>query len=247
MNYLDSLSGAVGLVAPEAMLVLAACAMYLAAVFKKSEDIYGKLSLILLIIAAFWMTPAPESYAGLGLFRSDAISLYARWIGLLSGIALVLLSWGRVSHQIAGEYYATLLLAIAGTNLVAASNDLVTLFLSLELISIPTYLLLYLLKSTLPSREAVTKYFLLSIFSSALLLYGLSFFFGATGTTNLEGMRKTLASSEASQYPEMLTLGLIFVSAGLGFRLTAAPFHFYAPDVYEGAPTLPVTLLAVIP
>ncbi len=247
LNYLSSLSGAISLVAPEAMLVLAACLFYAAAPFKKSEDIYGKLSFLLLIIAAFLLTPQPASFAGAGLFRGDAISLFARWLGILTGIGLVLLSWGRVSKHIAGEYYATLLIAIAGTNLVAASNDLVSLFLSLELISIPTYLLLYLLRGTMKSREATTKYFLLSIFSSALLLYGLSFFYGATGTTNLEGMRRTLASSPALQYPEVLTLGLIFVAAGLGFRLTAAPFHFYAPDVYEGAPTLPVTLLSVIP
>lgn len=247
LNYLASLSGAISLVAPEAMLVLAACVMYLVAPFKKSEDIYGKLSFLLLIIALFLLTPQPASYAGAGLFRADAMSLYARWIGFLSGVALVLLSWGRVSKQIAGEYYATLLIAICGTNLVAASNDLVSLFLSLELISIPTYLLLYLLKGTLKSREATTKYFLLSIFSSALLLYGLSFFYGATGTTNLEGMRATLSAAQPVQYPEVLTLGLIFVAAGLGFRLTAAPFHFYAPDVYEGAPTLAVTLLSVIP
>ncbi|HQR42272.1 MAG TPA: NADH-quinone oxidoreductase subunit N [Gemmatales bacterium] len=245
--YLESLSGAVSLIKPEALLILAACVFYAFAPFRKDEGLWGKLSFLLLLTACFMLTPAPEHFAGNGLFRADNMSLYARWIGLLSGIGLVLLSWGRVAKEYAGEYYATLLIAIAGTNLVAASNDLVSLFLALELISIPTYLLLYLLKSTMKSREATTKYFLLSIFSSALLLYGMSFFFGATGTTNLEGMRATLRTTPPSQFPEMLTLGLIFVAAGLGFRLTAAPFHFYAPDVYEGAPTLPVTLLSIIP
>lgn len=246
-NYLASLSGAISLVAPEAVLVLAACLVYAAAPFWKGDDIWSKISLLLLVVAAFLMSPQPAEYAGNGLFRSDNMSYYCRWLGLLTGIGLVLLSWGRVPRHFTGEYYATLLIAIAGANLVAASNDLITLFLALELISIPTYVLLYLLHGSLRSREATTKYFLLSIFSSALLLYGLSFFFGATGTTNYEGMRQTLKSAVPNQYPEILTLGLIFVAAGLGFRLTAAPFHFYAPDVYEGAPTLPVTLLAVIP
>lgn len=246
-NYLASLSGAVSLVAPEAMLILAACLYYALAPFWKSEDIWSKVSLILLVLAVFLLSPAPADYAGNGLFRSDSMSFYCRWLGLLTGIGLVLLSWGRVQRHLAGEYYATLLIAIAGANLVACSNDLISLFLSLELISIPTYVLLYLLKGNMQSREATTKYFLLSIFSSALLLYGLSFFFGATGTTNLEGMRQVLKAAAPNQYPEMLTLGLIFVAAGLGFRLTAAPFHFYAPDVYEGAPTLPVALLSVIP
>jgi NADH-quinone oxidoreductase subunit N len=246
-TYLSSLSGSVNLVFPEALVILSACVMYAFAPFRKDEGLYGKFSFLLLVLSCFLLTPNPDVYASNGLFRADNMSLYARWIGFLSGIGLVLLSWGRVSKEIAGEYYATLLIAIAGTNLVAASNDIITLFLSLELISIPTYLLLYLLRGTMLSREATTKYFLLSIFSSALLLYGLSFFFGATGTTNFEGMRSTLAATPPSQFPEMLTLGLIFVVAGLGFRLTAAPFHFYAPDVYEGAPTLPVTLLSVIP
>lgn len=246
-NYLATISGAVSLVAPEAVLVLAACVFYAAAPFFKSEYLWSRLSILLVLLGLFMLTPAPEQYAGVGLFRSDNMSLYCRWIGLLTGMALVLLSFGRIADDHAGEYYATLLIAIAGTNLVAVSNDLVSLFLSLELISIPTYLLLYLLKGTAHSREATTKYFLLSIFSSALLLYGLSFFFGATGTTNLETMRAVLLGTSAAQYPEILTLGLIFVMAGLGFRLTAAPFHFYAPDVYEGAPTLPVTLLSVIP
>ncbi|MFT3881194.1 MAG: NADH-quinone oxidoreductase subunit N [Gemmatales bacterium] len=246
-NYLASLASSVTLVAPEAIVILAACVYFLIAPFFKSEYLWSRLSLILLLLAVFMLTPAPPEIAGNGLFRSDSMSIFIRWIGFLSGGALVMLSMGRVSDRYAGEYYASLLIAVAGTNLVACSNDLITLFLSLELISIPTYLLLYLLRSTERSREATTKYFLLSIFSSALLLYGMSFFFGSTGTTNFEGMRQTLRSASPSQYPEVLTLGLIFVMAGLGFRLTAAPFHFYAPDVYEGAPVLPVTLLSIIP
>lgn len=246
-TYLEALSGAVALIAPEAVLVLVACAYYAVAPFLKSEYFWSRISVLMVLMALFMLTPAPPDLAGSGMFRSDGMSLYCRWIGLLAGMGLVLLSWGRVSDDYAGEYYATLLIAVAGTNLVACSNDLVAIFLSLELISIPTYLLLYLLKGTSRSREATTKYFLLSIFSSALLLYGLSFFFGATGTTNLETMRQTLKATNPAQFPEILTLGLIFVMAGLGFRLTAAPFHFYAPDVYEGAPTLPVTLLAVLP
>lgn len=247
MNYLASISGAVSLVAPEAVVIVVACLYFAVAPFWKSEYLWSRLSMVVLLLSVFLLTPAPPEFAGSGMFRADHVSLFFRWLGFLTGGGLVMLSMGRVSDRYAGEYYASLLLAIAGTNLVAASNDLVTLFLSLELISIPTYLLLYLLKGTMRSREATTKYFLLSIFSSALLLYGMSFFFGATGTTNLEAMRQTLKGTSPAQYPEMLTLGLIFVMAGLGFRLTAAPFHFYAPDVYEGAPTLPVTLLSVIP
>ncbi len=251
MDYLSALSGSVGLVAPEALLILAACVYCAVAPFlktKRQEWLWSRVSLLLLVAAVFMMTPAPTPTADpAGLFRADAFSYFFLWIGLLVGVGLVLLSWGQISNHYAGEYYASVLLVIAGTNLVACANDLTTIFLSLELISIPTYLLLYLTRFTKRTQEATTKYFLLSVFSSGMLLYGLSFFYGSTGTTNLQAMRQVISSADASHLPEMLTLGLIFVVAGLGFRLTAAPFHFYAPDVYEGAPTLPVTLLSVVP
>ena len=100
---------------------------------------------------------------------------------------LVLLLWNQIDDAHAAEAHACLLAIIAGTNLVAASNDLVELFLALELVSIPTYVLLYLVRRDRLTREATVKYFLLSVFSSALVLYGMAWLYGATGTTNLSG------------------------------------------------------------
>jgi NADH-quinone oxidoreductase subunit N len=249
--YLSSLSGAIALVIPETMLILAACIFFAVAPFyrtNRQEWLWSRISILLMLTALFMLSPPPPLTSDpAALFRSDSFSYFCRWLGLLTGFGLVLLSWRQVSNRYAGEYYASLLLIIAGTNLVACANDLTTIFLALELISMPTYLLLYLVRSTRQTQEAVTKYFLLSIFSSAMFLYGLSFFYGATGSTNLQAIRETIKAANPNQFPEILTLGLIFVVAGLGFRLTAAPFHFYAPDVYEGSPTLPITLLSVIP
>jgi NADH-quinone oxidoreductase subunit N len=141
-----------------------------------------------------------------------------------------------------------LLLIVSGVNLTAAANDLVGLFLALELVSIPTYVLLFLPRRDTPAQEAVTKYFLLSIFSSALVLYGFSYLYGTTGTTNLTAMHNALWSEQAATgRPPILVIALVTVVAGLCFRITAVPFHFYAPDVFQGAPTGGAAMLSFVP
>ena len=118
--------------------------------------------------------------------------------------------------------------------LVCSAGDLVLLFLGLELISIPTYILIFLGRRDRASHEATTKYFFLSILSSALLLYGLSFFYGIAGSTDLETIRLRLSGLESGGLASLLPLGVLFIFAGLAFKIAAVPFHFYAPDVYEG-------------
>ena len=178
------------------------------------------------------------------------LATFVRWLALLIGAVLVLFAWDEVPASCAAEYHACLLLIVAGTGLTAAANDLITLFLALELISIPTYLLLYLPRSDGPAQEAAMKYFMLSIFSSALLLFGFSYLYGLGGTTNLTALADALGAKEG-QAPGatrgVLLMALVLVLAGLGFRITAVPFHFYAPDVYQGTATPNAALLAVIP
>src|SRR5205085_3310632 len=139
-----------------------------------------------------------------------------------------------------------LLLVTAGTALTAAAGELITLFLALELISIPTYVLLYLPRADRPAQEAAVKYFLLSIFSSALLLFGFSYLYGLTGTTNLAAILDAL-SGDAGGTAGLALVAVVMVVAGLGFRITAVPFHFYAPDVYQGTATANAALLAFVP
>jgi NADH-quinone oxidoreductase subunit N len=127
------------------------------------------------------------------------------------------------------------------------ANELVVLFLAMELISIPTYVLLYLARSDRPAQEAAMKYFLLSVFSSALLLFGFSYLYGLAGTTNLAALTTTLAEATPSALPGLALVALVMVVAGLGFRITAVPFHFYAPDVYQGTTTALAALLSLVP
>ena len=147
----------------------------------------------------------------------------------------------------AAEAHACLLSILAGTNLVAAANDLVSLFLALELVSIPTYVILYLPRRDRLSGEATLKYFLLSVFSSALVLYGMSWLYGVAGTTNFAAIREALSNRSPHADEGMLEIAFALLLAGLCFRITAVPFHFYAPDVFQGTTAANAALLSFVP
>jgi NADH-quinone oxidoreductase subunit N len=249
-HAVQAIRDSIGLVLPEVVLVAAACVLFLGAVFYTNRRVWAWVALAALAAAAcVWAATREASVTLLAasLFRQDDLTWFGKGIGLAAGVVFVLMSWNQVSDQRAAELHGCLLLIIAGANLVAAANDLVSLFLALELISIPTYVLLYLPGRHTAVQEATTKYFLLSIFSSALLLYGLSFLYGCAGSTNLEVFRAMLRATPTDQLPAVLVVSLVLILAGLGFRITAAPFHFYAPDVYQGAPIVGAALLAYVP
>ena len=151
------------------------------------------------------------------------------------------------SDDRAGEFFGCLLMMNAGAMLVAAANDVVFLFVGLELVSIPTYLLLYLSRRTPATQEAATKYFYLSIFASGLLLYGLAFLYGGTGIGNLKTM--AFLGDRLDNFPntQLSLIAIVFVMAGLCFRVTAVPLHFYAPDVYQGSPAVVAAVLSWLP
>ena len=183
----------------------------------------------------------------------DAAAAFVRWGALIAAVLLLFLTWPEVASTNASEYYGCLLIASAGVSLVGRSNDLITLFLALELISIPTYILLYLPARTRSNQEAAAKYFLLSVMSSAVLLFGFSYLYGLTGSTNLTVIVDTLTKANAESKAAhaipspMALLSIVLIFAALAFRVTVVPFHFYAPDVYEAGPAGVVALLAVLP
>lgn len=250
---------AFGYVLPEVVLVATACVLFLLTPFLHAEDVassdggrhrFGLLSLLGLAFAAWlWLDgPAVDAAAwtGAGPFRGDQLVWFIRAVTLSVGVVLVLLSWNAFAPGEVGESQACLLLILAGVNLTVAANDLVGLFLALELVSIPTYILLYLVRCSSAGQEAVVKYFLLSVFSSALLLYGFSFLYGAAGTTNLEAIRLGLVQAAAAP-PLILAVAMVIVLAGVGFRVTAVPFHFYAPDVFQGTHAAAAAMLSIVP
>ena len=140
-----------------------------------------------------------------------------------------------------GEYYALVLFAGSGMMLMASAADLIVVFLALELMSLSLYVLAGLFKTRLSAGEASMKYFLLGVFASSFLLYGIALVYGATGTTHIE----RIAAAVGGRPPEpMLLLGLGLMLVGFGFKISSVPFHMWAPDVYQGAPTSVTALIA---
>src|SRR5208282_3490639 len=144
-----------------------------------------------------------------------------------------------------GEFYALLLFATAGMGILGGSGELITAFLGLEMSSISTYILAGFRRNALKSNEASLKYFVLGSFATAFFLYGVAMVYGAMGTTRVDGIQSYFAAQSSTPALAMLGLALIFV--GLGFKVVAAPFQIYGPDVYEGAPTPVTALLASAP
>lgn len=241
---------------PEGILVAVACIVFLGATARAGRNLWYFVSLgalaagVLLILAQGPPLPGsgsnrPETFASPVLF--DNLTWFIRLLAFGGGLVLVLFSWSEVPERQSADFLGCLLVTIAGLSMSGSANDLIGLFLSLEMISIPTYVLLYLPRHDGASQEAGMKYFLLSVFSSAFLLFGFSYLYGLAGTTNLSGILHALDTAEARDKPALASVALIMVVAGLGFKITAVPFHFYAPDVYQGAPTVGAALLAFVP
>lgn len=250
---IDALTGLFDLVLPEIALVGAACLLFVVGLVASGRFLPTSLALFAIAGAAA-LAYLEEIAAGPVLLgaRSYAPAIagpsasFARWLILGVGFLLILLS-AKETKGIAAEYLACLLIALAGTSLVARSNDLVFLYLALEMISIPTYVLLYLPSRGKPGQEAAIKYFLLSVLSSAVTLFGFSYLYGLAGSTNLTAIGSALAAANVEALSPMAVFAMVLAVAGLGFRITAVPFHYYAPDVYQGGPTAVVAQLAVLP
>ena len=238
---------------PEILILLAATTMMtLGAFLKLPRHVWSITAaatfLVALLLLVALRRQVTDPYGAIAL--NDAMAGYGRMFFLLTGLILLGLAHNQVDDDRAPEFFGAILMIHAGAMLVCASNELIFLFVGLELVSIPTYLLLYLSRRTETTQEAATKYFFLSVFSSALILFGMAYLYGMAGVGNL----KTL--SFLTQVPTTLPnmphpifglVALVFMMAGLGFRVAAVPFHFYAPDVYQGSPTVIAALLAWIP
>ena len=177
--------------------------------------------------------------ASQGLLAIDGFARFFKGIFLVSAVVTIMMSarYLRVEGVRPAEYYFLILSATLGMMFMASGVDLITLFIGLETMAISFYILVGYVKPSPKSNEAAVKYFLLGAFSLGILLYGMSILYGVTGTTNLREIATVLAGQERSL---LLGLALILVGAGMGFKIAAVPFHMWAPDVYEGAPT-PVT------
>jgi NADH-quinone oxidoreductase subunit N len=244
------------LIVPEIILLAATCVLFLAGPLVVGDagqaarglrHRWGIFSLIAIGLAwAVWFGGSTVPSQG-ALFNIDDLAWYTRGLSLSAGIVLALILWNQIDDGHAAEAHACLLAILAGTNIVASASDLVSLFLALELVSIPTYVLLYLSRRDRVGREATVKYFLLSVFSSALVLYGMSWLYGVAGSTNLAAIGEAVRGAPPTNGDRKLQIAFALLLAGLSFRIAAVPFHFYAPDVFQGTTAANSALLSFIP
>ena len=211
--------------------------------FPKQRTVSGVIAIAGLLIsgivlATMWGGDLPATSWN-GMIAHDNLRLSFSFVFLFVSAMTVLIStvWVERENVPAGEYHALLLFATFGMMMMSAGNDLVVIFLGLETLSIATYVMAGLRKTDLKSNESAMKYFILGSFASAFLLYGMALIYGATGSTNLTQIAARVADPN---FPALMLVGGAMMIVGFGFKIAMAPFHVWAPDVYEGAPT-PIT------
>ncbi len=180
-----------------------------------------------------------------GAYVVDDFSLVMKAMFLIAGYIVILMSTNYVAegdyHE--GEYYFLLLSSLLGMTVMSSARDLVSIFVALELLSIPAYLLAAWRKRDLKGNEAGLKYYLMGVFASAIMLYGMSLLYGVTGETRLDAIGPRIGELDSSV--PVITLAVLFVVVGFGFKVSAVPFHTWAPDAYEGSPTPIAAFLSV--
>ena len=250
------------LIAPEVIVCAAAVLVMLVDAFVRPTQrwITGTIALVGLAAGAvatilLWVngTATPDAFNGMIVLDELRLGFTLVFL-LVSGLTLLISTvWVQGEELPAGEFHSLLLFATVGMMLMASGNDLVIIFLGLEILSIATYVMAGFRRTDIRSNESSLKYFILGSFSSAFLLYGIALVYGATsiaepgpggslsrivaGTTNIAEIASRVGQA---QYPALLYAGAAMMLVGFGFKIATAPFHIWTPDVYEGAPT-PVT------
>jgi NADH-quinone oxidoreductase subunit N len=228
---------------PEIVMALAASTLLMVGVFTKKGALRivlgGSVIVIAVTMALIIAGPSGSSQAFGGLFLRDAYGDFMKVLVLLgAGLTMIMsLHYLEREEMARFEFPILMLFATLGMMIMVSAGDLLALYLGLELQSLSLYVIAAFRRDQLRSSEAGLKYFVLGALSSGMLLYGCSMIYGFTGTTSFASLASALSGGEASIG---LIVGLVFLTAGLAFKVSAVPFHMWTPDVYEGAPT-PVT------
>jgi NADH-quinone oxidoreductase subunit N len=182
----------------------------------------------------------------MGMICIDPFSHYFKYIFLFTTFSIILISRfeKKLERSYSSEYNSLLLIVLLGMFLMSSSINLIMIYLSIELVSIPSYILSGMLKSDKESNEASLKYVIFGSFASGLMLFGLSILYGITGSTDISGISQTLQKIE---YPLTIYFPLVLILSGFGYKISMVPFHYWTPDVYEGAPTPITAFLSVAP
>ena len=245
----ESLRESTALLLPEIVLGFGALALLMVGVFLKdnaSRTVTG-FAIALLVIAGVWMGIfTGRGFAFGGAYVVDDFAAFMKVLAIIGSVVAMAMSAGTVAERSYDrfEYPVLIVLATAGMLLMISANDLIALYLGLEMQSLALYVVAAINRDNVRSTEAGLKYFVLGALSSGMLLYGASLIYGFTGQTNFVGIAEALVLGERTLG---VVFGLVFVLAGLAFKISAVPFHMWTPDVYEGAPTPITAFLAAAP
>jgi NADH-quinone oxidoreductase subunit N len=237
------------LVFPEIFISLSIMFLLIVGVFKKdSSKLIQNISLIVLLITAVMTFNETLGIKEVILFNGsiiiDYLSSFMKIITLVSAFSVLVISSNYLKSLkiFKIEYSILILSSVLGMMIMISSNDLIVFYMGLELQSLALYVLATFNRDQIKSSEAGLKYFVLSALSSGLLLYGCSLIYGFTGSTNFDVIANQLNSSEYA-----ITFGIVFILVGLAFKISAVPFHMWAPDVYEGSPTSVTLFFTMVP
>ncbi|EHS52903.1 NAD(P)H-quinone oxidoreductase subunit 2 [Rhizobium sp. PDO1-076] len=245
----ETLIASLHLVTPELILAVGALALLMIGVFSgdRATGTVTGLAVALLLAAGvcvIWFSGEGEAFNG--AYIADGFARFMKILALIGSITAMIMAVGHAKndHLDKFEFPVLLVLATLGIMLMISANDLISVYLALELQSLALYVVAAINRDSLRSTEAGLKYFVLGALSSGMLLYGMSLVYGFTGNTGFDEIAAVLSAGE----PQLgLIFGLVFIMAGLAFKISAVPFHMWTPDVYEGAPTPVTAFLAAAP
>ncbi len=244
MSNLSSLSYYI----PELIIISAILLIIILDIIPSTKPYTFNLALASIIVSAIFLCQIyGESHSlFMGMITLDPFSHYFKYIFLFATFSIILIS--RFDRQLdkkyASEYNCLLLIVLLGLFLMSSSVNLLMIYLSIELVSIPSYILAGILKNDKESNEASLKYVIFGSLASGLMLFGLSILYGITGSTDISGISSAL---QIIEFPLTIYFPLILILAGFGYKISMVPFHFWTPDVYEGAPTPITAFLSVGP
>jgi proton-translocating NADH-quinone oxidoreductase chain N len=245
LNILDTFK----FILPETILLLFALGILIYSLFTKNGNFLGALALAAVVLASLCLPQARASHAGLffNMLTDDAFSLFFKVVSLFVAGLIVLVSMGykALSGEHAGEYYFLLLVAAIAMLLAVSSNNLLMIYIALEMLSLVSYILVGFFKKDNLSSEGALKYFLFGALSTGVMLYGISLIYGLFGTTDLTIISQTLIAGQVNIL--VASVLLLLILAGLCFKCGLVPFHMWVPDAYQGAPTAVTAFISVGP
>lgn len=233
---------------PELMILVMILIVFLYESFKSYRQyIFTVLSagMISVIILMYLYNPSSNLLFE-GMLVNDSLSIFLKWILVISTFSVIIISKNdnSILDDIKSEYYAMLLIILLGMFAMVSATNLLMVYLAIEMVSIPSYIIAGISKNDKESNEAALKYVIYGSFASGIMLFGLSFLYGLTGTTDIYTISNQLTNNENSL---LIYLSMIFILVGFGYKISMVPFHYWTPDVYQGAPITVTTFLSVAP